>query len=619
MKPYPIRSLLRWFVLLALLLPVRMVWSQDLVLSRGLLVDASGEMTIDQVAQSRFKPIDRMVVEGYTSAVTWLKIEVQATTTPLVLRVLPTFLDHLTLYWRDPQSATGWLRQSSGDQVAMNDRPLPFLSFAFPIDPNRQTTYFLRLQTSSSSMLIVNALSFQDALRAEWNAQVPQVIYYSLMLCILLWAISDFLIHRQLVVGLFILLQTAQILFNLAGAGYLAYAFPRWTISDMVFSSLVILLVPLALVFHRVLLAPFSPHRFALRLTELSILAGPILLVTLWTGAAQQALIINAAVTAFMPILLLYLVFSAGRDHILRRSTLRLVYVILAISVWVLVLPLLGIFEAFGGYVNSRMLQGLVAALLMASVLFVRSQKLQRQSQRTSIDLARTEQHLADQQRRYVDQTRFLDMLTHELKTPVGVIRITTDTVSMSTSQRDRINRAIETISDVIERCRFATQVDHEQMKPVFAAVNLSELMMAVALSTLEPARIQGSFDKAVTVTTDPHLLKMVLQNLLDNALKYSPTGTIVTLALKTNHSSGRPNEQVQIDVANALPPGAKPEPTEIFKKYYRGVGSIGISGTGLGLYLVDQIVDLVGGSIVCQVQDNRIVFSVLLPQHPAA
>lgn len=575
-------------------------------------------MTIEEVANAEFKPVHGMVLQGYTSAVSWLKLEVRPVPVdePLILTVVPTFLDSVMLYWEGLEPGSGWQTQRSGDRVPLAQRPMSSLiSFAFPLQPSRQQTYFLRIQTTSTTMAEVKALQMPEALSDELLNQVPQVFYYGLMLWILLWALSDFLIRREALVALFMVVQVLQIGFNFTASGYLAYVFPNSTAADMVLSVLVILVVSSSLLFHRVLLRPFNPNRWVLHLTDVAIAAGPVLLLLLWSGHVQQALKINGTLSALIPLLLLALAFTARQDHVLHRRMLRAVYLVLALSIWALILPILGTLEIFATHQSSRMAQGLVAAFLMMFVLFARSQQLQRESHQASIGLARTQQHLADQQRRYVEQTRFLDMLTHELKTPIGVLRITTDMIVMGSSQRERINRSIKTIADVIDRCRSSLQLEHAQMKPVYATLNLGRLMSETVLSTLEPTRIALTIKRDLSISTDVQLLKMILQNLLDNALKYSPTATPVTFVLTEAEELGGPVGQAGMAVTNTLPSNASPDPKAIFKKYYRGVGSSGVSGSGLGLYLVEQMVALLGGTVACSVKQAQISFCVFLPK----
>jgi signal transduction histidine kinase len=157
-------------------------------------------------------------------------------------------------------------------------------------------------------------------------------------------------------------------------------------------------------------------------------------------------------------------------------------------------------------------------------------------------------------------------------------------------------------------------QLDHAQMSPVFGEVDLHPFVQEAVHGSLEPERIKIASNKPVVMYTDSQLLAVVLHNLFDNALKYSPKGSEVTVSLQAHPSPEQSEALVEIVVRNALSPMSKPDARNIFDKYYRGVGSLGVSGSGLGLYLVRQLTGLLGGTIACKTQDEHIAFILRLP-----
>jgi len=611
------RVLVRLLSVLICLSVGQVAWSKDYILTRGLLIDPSGQLSVDEVEKGSFEPSGADIVRGYSSAVLWLKIEVQATVEPLYLRVRPTFLDSLTLYWRDPVAGAGWGKMVSGDLIALNDRPLPSMSFVFPIDPSVQTTYFLRLDTTSTNIMSTEALLLEELVKEELQDQFWQMVYYGLMFWILVWAIADFIIRRQPVVGFFVAAQLAQILYAWVAFGYLALMLPSIAIGDVVFSALVLLVVTISLLFHRVLLAPFDPNKWVKRLTDLMILAGPLLQIILWFGDPMVALVLNGMIVAVSPVFLLGMAFTAKRDDILTRGALRWVYAIFSVTIALLVLPLFGLTQSFDAYKNGLILQGLVSAYVMTMFLFARSQKLQNDGLKVTIELARSEQQLVNERMRYLEQSKFMDVLTHELNTPVSVIKLTSDMSPMSKRQRERINRSVETISGFIQRCRASLQLDHAPMEPVLATTKLRKVLFGVVNTSLEPHRIVLSIDPNLELSTDPQLLGIVFQNLVDNALKYSPMKTPVKIQMLPTDQAAGLKGSVVIQFTNSFTASAKPDPNKIFQKYYRGIGSIGVSGSGVGLFLAQQLITMLRGEIECCLGEGSISFLVTLPLDP--
>jgi len=611
------RVLVRLLLVLICLTAGQMAWSKDYILTRGLLIDPSGQMSVEEVEKGSFESSGADIVRGYSSAVLWLKIEVQATDRRLYLRIRPPFLDSVTLYWRDPVAGSGWEKMVSGDFIALNDRPLPFLSFVFPIDPSVQTTYFLRLDTTSTNIMSTEALVLEELVKEEMQEQFWQMVYYGLMFWILVWAIADFIIHRQPVVGFFVVAQLAQILYAWVAFGYLALMLPSSAIGDVVFSVLVLMVVTISLLFHRVLLAPFDPNKWAKRLTDLMILAGLLLQIVLWFGDPGLALALNGTIVAVSPAFLLGMALTAKRDDVLTRKALRWVYAIFSVSILLLVLPLFGLTQSFDTYKNGLILQGVVSAYVMTMFLFARSRKLQNDGMEVTVELARSEQQLVNERMRYLEQSKFMDVLTHELNTPVSVIKLTSDMVPMSKSQRERINRSVETISGFIERCRASLQLNHAPMEPVLTTTRLRKVLSGAVNASLEPHRILLSIDPSLELSTDPQLLGIVFQNLVDNALKYSPMKTSVQIQMLPVAQAAGLEDTVVIQFTNTLTPLAKPDPNKIFQKYYRGIGSIGESGNGVGLFLAQQLITMLGGEIRCRLGEGSISFLVTLPVNP--
>jgi signal transduction histidine kinase len=114
-------------------------------------------------------------------------------------------------------------------------------------------------------------------------------------------------------------------------------------------------------------------------------------------------------------------------------------------------------------------------------------------------------------------------------------------------------------------------------------------------------------------VAADEAQLRQVLDNLLDNAIKYSPAGGEIRLGLEAA------DDAVRFSVADAGLGIPASERDRIFDKFYRLDPDMtgGIGGTGLGLYIARELVRRVGGDI--WVEPNREQGSVFYVQIPAA
>jgi NtrC-family two-component system sensor histidine kinase KinB len=104
----------------------------------------------------------------------------------------------------------------------------------------------------------------------------------------------------------------------------------------------------------------------------------------------------------------------------------------------------------------------------------------------------------------------------------------------------------------------------------------------------------------------DPLRLRAVFDNILSNALKYTPSGGCITVdARRTSTGTNRDRETVSISIADTGPGVPVAFRARIFEKFFRlehhqSDGHVVARGAGIGLYMCRQIVELHGGRIVC-------------------
>ena len=109
-------------------------------------------------------------------------------------------------------------------------------------------------------------------------------------------------------------------------------------------------------------------------------------------------------------------------------------------------------------------------------------------------------------------------------------------------------------------------------------------------------------------VQTDLKLLKVLLSNLIDNAVKYGAQKQPIVIHVACV------GESLVLEVINALGVVGMPDPGKVFEKYYRSEQSHGIIGSGLGLYLMKNIARLMGGDLHYQPIEGRVKFVLSIP-----
>ena len=235
--------------------------------------------------------------------------------------------------------------------------------------------------------------------------------------------------------------------------------------------------------------------------------------------------------------------------------------------------------------------------------------------------------------KRNEDHDTFINAVTHELKTPLASIRLYLETLqsrSLTDEQRrefyevmladtDRLHRTVNQVlkaGAVREKPRGTTT----RVEVDMGALTRECVDLAVTRHHLPPGAIalESQTDQPLTVQGDPDDLRMVISNLLDNAVKYSRDAVrvTVTLAAPTPESLW---VRVQ-DRGIGIPRG---QLKRIFKRFYRvqarGLHSQ-VKGSGLGLYIVRAIARAHGGRVFAQSEGegHGATFTVELPRTPA-
>ncbi|MFA6015303.1 MAG: ABC transporter substrate-binding protein [Gallionellaceae bacterium] len=214
------------------------------------------------------------------------------------------------------------------------------------------------------------------------------------------------------------------------------------------------------------------------------------------------------------------------------------------------------------------------------------------------------------------EQSRFMDMLTHELKTPLATVRMALGAMQIRGTMKDHADRALQDMNDIIERCRQMDQLEQSKLQPCLRVCRIDELLRQLCDNNLkadEASRpITLRAENLPEINSDEQLLRIILDNLISNALKYSLPQTRIEIQAEAAVSKGV--EGVRVTVVNEPGTAGIPDPNKLFCKYYRSPKASSKSGSGLGLYLVCGIAELLGGHITYDLVDGKVRFTLWLP-----
>ncbi len=188
-------------------------------------------------------------------------------------------------------------------------------------------------------------------------------------------------------------------------------------------------------------------------------------------------------------------------------------------------------------------------------------------------------------------QQRFASDAAHELRTPLAAIKLQGQLLARAKTDEDRakyserLQQGIARATRLVQQLLTIARLDPEAKKPM-SEVRLEELALSVH-ADLEPIA-EG---KRITLTGMPDALRLLIANLTDNAIRYTPEGGRIEISVATQ------GESAVIAVADSGPGIAPEERERVFERFYRALGTK-VSGTGLGLAIVQRIVQLHSGEI---------------------
>jgi K+-sensing histidine kinase KdpD len=203
-------------------------------------------------------------------------------------------------------------------------------------------------------------------------------------------------------------------------------------------------------------------------------------------------------------------------------------------------------------------------------------------------------------------QKNFLLSVTHELKTPLAANKLYIQTVTKRDLSKDQTNELLQKAIDentrlerMIDNILNASRLENKVMEATKDRFNINQLMEQIKsrFSTISnTSNIEIDAGEDVELFADRFMVETILNNLIENALKYAgKTNQITLYAFKQN-------EETLFGVKDLGPGIPKELKTEVFKKFFRieNEETRSQKGTGLGLYIVSQLVQIQGGTITC-------------------
>ena len=611
------RKMLKFFWLALLLgLTLGAASAKDLVVERALLEDASGALTWAQVKDQTFSTTAKVTYAGFSRSAFWfrLRADVPAGQAPVALRISPTLLDSATVYLPVSQSQAdpAELRLSSRKAQATTLLDLP---------PGLQTVY-LRVESTGALLARAQIMSAADALEQDYRSQLKLgavLTVYALLV------VLTMLLLRHDRLGLFVLFHLSVCLLHYLTLFDFLGQFVSWPWAEQE-EAVQLLGVINFLSFG--LLAQAVLGRFNMTRGQRWVrvgLAGFSLLVALFFLTDRQLVLQissyvggSATILAMATLLFLLVKFLRSKKlSLAAQLAIGTAVSLFALSVMRAMLQVTGVLEANDFLLESASLRGIFFPAGLIGYIWLRDRDKDQQLVQVQIEKAVSDEMARAQVQRLDNQSQFMAMLMHELKTPLYTIEIAAtslgrgmDLQSPDVTRLNNINRSLDDLNFIIDRCVQADQLEQSDMPPSKTSVKLKTLLAEIG-QIQDHERITLSGVAEAMIFTDYPYARIILINLLTNALKYSPPGSPVHLDIQAHAESDR--QALNFRISNTVGAAGKPDPSKVFTRYYRAEGAKKVVGAGLGLWLASAIASKLGTQLRCSTEEASVHFDFSL------
>jgi len=615
-------------------------------IERSYFHDGQNQASVDAVSQAEFMPFSGDLRLGLKQGATWIRFNIRHDDptgnravadegNPFILRVGPYTLDEIDLYEKVDEL---WQVRRTGDRHPRSVTRCPDDVHCFALRTYGQATSTIYLKVQTQGMrLIETELTLEDMLALSVAPRVARTsTALALATGLLLLGALFFVVQRSRLLFFYCLYQSTVVLLIYANSGMLAQRFLGLSPTTL---DAVGNLIQVGRVATMMMLgwAAISPYQ--------TTLAYRTLLQALLLGCAANALLIGFGFThlglgfnyfllAVNPAVQIY----GARTSTATATLKNIIYAAYACYVAALVLGSLVAFDVTHISVLNGVFQNLsdwrlngvvVGVFILAFVNGEQASKKLLALQ--EVQALRIESLQAKAQREILqERNTLIDVLTHELKTPLGTMRFALAslrrdmTATPDSLQRIKhIDASVNRMNALIEHV--ASSIKQEDRNPTLCLEHIPvvPLISELLQDRAEVKRFQCHIDEGAVFHTDRHLLTQILENLLSNAEKYASSGDILLFVRSSENlvpasqdkQGVRPaSPMLHLEICNRVSPENAPDASRLFERYYRHPNVLGLPGIGIGLNLVQVAAENIGAKVHYRYENGWAIFEVQVP-----
>lgn len=631
-RPSPMKQyfLLMFCLLWPLVVPAA---EQAYDLDKSYLIEQDAGWSVEDVQHRTFKAYQNDLSLGFQEQAVWLRLDIKprlkpvdeqtlpTATHPLILRMSPYVLDSAVLY--EPQS-DGWLAQALGDRVSNQANMCPdgHHCFALHSDADQAVTVFLRVHQRGIFTTRAEVVTWQDLPQVVAKSSGKNGAALAVSVSLLLLGVALLVVERSMLLLAFCCFEAVVVLLVAATTGVLSsyLDFLRPETLDLVTHHLFNIRVMMFVLVGWAVMSFYKPSPSYKQMVVLLMGLNLLTAVFISLGWIKWAIMMFLTVTGLNLILQLYALVITNGISIKIRTLLGLsygVYVLVFINALMNLFPDLfpgkpvSSINSFSDWRTSGGPAGLVVFLF--AIIHNAEQKLADSKALGQLKV-KAAQSMANEEKLSERQT-LIDMLTHELKNPLGTIRFALAAFKRQnqddplTQQRvKRMDMSVERMNDLIEQVAGSNKIDRFELSTPLESIDAAELIQEFITDEHADPRFKVEVPAGAQFQSHRRMLSLILENLMGNAAKYADAEKDILIKV-----SVQPDATV-FQVRNQVPPAQMPDPEKLFKRFYRHDHVQDLPGLGIGLSLVQTAAEKIGAHVGFDIEHHTITFTLKVP-----
>jgi signal transduction histidine kinase len=588
--------------------------------------DPKGDLQVSDMASQTMATYKNDLRLGFRSGAVWIRFTPQTSpsatgsnTLASVLRVWPFVLDRIELHeWVEGQ----WTQQVAGDMqpfAKQSKCPDDRFCLALKAPASASHPFYIRVQNHSLLNVQTQILAAEELPTAV--AQRSTVFTTSLILAcsLLFFGVTLLLLNGSPVLLIYCVFQSSVVLFFTASTGLLF----RWSpllppmAQNMLMDLLSLTRVLMTIVLGWAIMASYRPGSIYRASTQALLGLCAFNMVMVVAGVPHPALELNLVALSLHPLLQIWAVTRCPQMGATRQRILLLSYtlyiLVCTFTLWTAFAPMDSSlpFPWFAQFSELR-LNG-SAMWVIFFVMVVYEQRLRQSEQRDELKQMSMKAHQAHVfEERLAHQRALVDLLTHEMTTPLGTIKFALASLARDLKQQDaaalrvrHIDQSIDRLDTLIKHALRENKIDAKEVGKPSVKVLAQEFLKGIAAEYAHPQRFVFDIQPQAWFHGDPTLLLVTLGNLMNNAYKYGLADQPIKV---TVHMTA---QGLEFEISNPVAAHHMPDPTRLFDRYYRHENVQSQAGTGLGLSLVQRTAQLLNATVDFKTAAEHVVFKV--------